>query len=135
MRYAGDALAIHFKGRGFVATDLLVYYREGDKRARVAPDEMVVLGVDGSHRGNYRIWAEGGRAPDFVLEFGLGLEAGDGCDGEADAPCGAGGAGVLSLRAFEQVDGRDEQPPAGGRGSAGGPVRIAAAAWGGAHTE
>ena len=68
MRYAGDALAIHFKGRGFVATDLLVYYREGDKRARVAPDVMVVLGVDGSHRRNYRIWAEGGRAPDFVLE-------------------------------------------------------------------
>ncbi|MDE0627706.1 MAG: Uma2 family endonuclease [Bryobacterales bacterium] len=68
MHYAGPVLAIHFKGRGFVATDLLVYYGEGDKRARVAPDVMVVLGVDGSHRRNYRIWAEGGRAPDFVLE-------------------------------------------------------------------
>ena len=68
MHYAGGVLAIHLKGRGFVATDLLVYYREGDKRARVAPDVMVVLGVDGSHRRNYRIWAEGGRAPDFVLE-------------------------------------------------------------------
>ena len=68
MHYAGPVLAIHFKGRGFVATDLLVYYREGDKRARVAPDVMVVLGVDRSHRRNYRIWAEGGRAPDFVLE-------------------------------------------------------------------
>ena len=68
MHYAGPALAIHFRGRGFVATDLLVYYREGDKRARVAPDVMVVLGVDGSHRRNYRIWAEGGRVPDFVME-------------------------------------------------------------------
>ena len=68
MHYAGGVLAIHLKGRGFVATDLLVYYREGDKRARVAPDVMVVLGMDGSHRRNYRIWAEGGRAPEFVLE-------------------------------------------------------------------
>ena len=67
MRYAGEVLTIHFQGRGFVATDLLVYYREGDRRARVAPDVMVVLGVEGSHRRNYRIWAEGGRAPDFVL--------------------------------------------------------------------
>ena len=68
MRYAGEVQTIHFEGHGFVATDLLVYYREGDKRARVAPDVMVVLGVDGSHRFNYRIWEEGGRVPDFVLE-------------------------------------------------------------------
>ena len=68
MRYAGEVLTIRFQGRGFVATDLLVYYREGDNQARVAPDVMVVLGVDGSHRFNYRIWAEGGRVPDFVLE-------------------------------------------------------------------
>ena len=68
MRYAGDALAIHFRGRAFVATDLLIYYRKGDRRATVAPDVMVVLGVDGSHRRTYRMWEEGGRAPDFVLE-------------------------------------------------------------------
>ena len=67
MRYAGDALEIHFRGRGFVATDLLIYYRKGDKGATVAPDVMVVLGVDGSHRRSYRLWEEG-RAPDFVLE-------------------------------------------------------------------
>ena len=68
MHYAGTALAIHFEGRGFVATDPLVYYRKGDRRATVAPDVMVVLGVDGSHRRTYRIWDEGGRAPDFVLK-------------------------------------------------------------------
>ena len=34
----------------------------------MAPDVMVVLGVDGSHRRTYRMWEEGGRAPDFVLE-------------------------------------------------------------------
>ena len=68
MRYAGDALAIHFRGRAFVATDLLVYYRKDDKGATVAPDVMVVLGVDGSHCRTYRIWDEAGRAPDFVLE-------------------------------------------------------------------
>ena len=68
MRYAGEVLTIRFQGRGLVATDLLVYYQKGDRRATVAPDVMVVLGVDGSHRRTYRIWDEGGRAPDFVLE-------------------------------------------------------------------
>ena len=68
MHYAGTALAIHFEGRGFVATDLLIYYLKDGKRESVAPDVMVVLGVDGSHRRSYIIREEGGRAPDFVLE-------------------------------------------------------------------
>ena len=68
MHYAGTALAIHFEGRGFVATDLLVYYLKDGKRESVAPDVLVVLGVDGSHRRSYIIREEGGRAPDFVLE-------------------------------------------------------------------
>ena len=68
MHYAGEALAIHFRGRAFVATDLLVYYREGDPGATVAPDVMVVLGADDSHRRSYLLWEEGGRVPDFVLE-------------------------------------------------------------------
>ena len=68
MHYAGTALAIHFQGRGFVATDLLVYYLKDGERESVAPDVMVVLGVDGSLRRSYSIWKEGGRAPDFVLE-------------------------------------------------------------------
>ena len=68
MHYAGTALAIHFRGRGFVATDLLVYYLKDGERESVAPDVMVVLGVDGSPRRSYIIHQEGGRAPDFVLE-------------------------------------------------------------------
>ena len=68
MHYAGTALAIHFQGRGFVATDLLVYYLKDGERESVAPDVMVVLGVDGSHRRSYILREEGGRAPDFVLE-------------------------------------------------------------------
>ena len=61
MHYAGTALAIHFEGRGFVATDLPVYYLKDGKRESVAPDVMVVLGVDGSHRRTYIIREEGGR--------------------------------------------------------------------------
>ena len=34
----------------------------------VAPDVMVVLGVDGSLRYSFMVWGEGGRIPDFVLE-------------------------------------------------------------------
>ena len=59
MHYAGTALAIHFEGRGFVATDLLVYYLKDGKRESVAPDVLVVLGVDGSHRRSYIIREEG----------------------------------------------------------------------------
>ena len=69
MQYAGGTLRAHFRHREdiLVAVDLLVYFREGDPKARVAPDVMVVRGVHSGIRGSYRIWEEG-RSPDFVLE-------------------------------------------------------------------
>ena len=69
MSYAGSALRTYFKRREnvLVAVDLLVYYQEGEPRARVAPDVMVVRGVHPRRRGSFRIWEEA-EAPQFVLE-------------------------------------------------------------------
>ena len=68
MHYAGPALARHFEGRGYVATDTILCDVKGNRNVYVAPDVMVVLGVDGSLRSSFSVWEEGGRVPDFVLE-------------------------------------------------------------------
>ena len=52
----------------YVAIDTMVHYERYHYGKHLAPDVMVVLGVSGHSRDSYRIWAEGGRAPDFVLE-------------------------------------------------------------------
>lgn len=54
--------------RGFADTyvtgDLLLYYRLNDRRRSVAPDLMVVKGVDTGPRRSYVLWEEG-RAGDL----------------------------------------------------------------------
>ena len=50
----------------FVAVDLLVYFEEGNRDARVAPDVFVTLGAEAGHRWNYKVWEEG--PPQFVME-------------------------------------------------------------------
>ena len=52
----------------FVATNLLVYYREGDNQARITPDVMVAVGRPQGYRGSYKVWEEGQHPPDWVLE-------------------------------------------------------------------
>ena len=51
----------------YVSGDLLIYYEEGNPRARVAPDVFVVVGAPKHLRMNYKLWEEPG-PPDFVLE-------------------------------------------------------------------
>ncbi len=53
----------------FVAGNLLVYYRMNDNEVRVAPDVMVVFGVEDYPRDSYIVWREDGKAPDFVMEI------------------------------------------------------------------
>ncbi|MBI3202088.1 MAG: Uma2 family endonuclease [Myxococcales bacterium] len=52
----------------YVAGDLLVYYEEGNSKARFAPDVFVVFGVPKRPRRVYKLWEEG-IAPAFVLEL------------------------------------------------------------------
>jgi Uma2 family endonuclease len=51
----------------YVSGNLLVFYREGDKRVHVAPDVFVVRGVQKALRPNYLLWKE---SPlDLVIEL------------------------------------------------------------------
>lgn len=72
MLYSWGALEVHFGDpkHVYIAIDTFVYY--WDERSgsieKVAPDLTVVFGVDGRLRRSYRVWEEGGRVPDFVME-------------------------------------------------------------------
>ena len=63
------ALDHHFRDRPdvYVSSDLLIYYEEGNPRARAAPDVFVVFGVPKHKRPIYKLWEER-VAPAFVLE-------------------------------------------------------------------
>jgi len=51
----------------YVAGNLFLYFEEGNPRRNVAPDVMVVLGVEKKYRRSYKVWAEG-KAPDMIIE-------------------------------------------------------------------
>ena len=70
LAYARDSLRLHFRDRTdvYVAGNLLIYYEEGNPKARVAPDVFVVRGVPNRDRSSYFLW-EDRKAPDFVLEI------------------------------------------------------------------
>ncbi|MEZ4662896.1 MAG: Uma2 family endonuclease [Caldilineaceae bacterium] len=57
-----NALRFYFRNRDdvYVIGDMFLYYREGNPRARKAPDIMVVKGVDATiRRRSYKLWEEG----------------------------------------------------------------------------
>ena len=53
-------LDVYFRNRKdvFVSIDLLVYYEEGNNKARVAPNVFLVRGVPKESRDNYKVWDE-----------------------------------------------------------------------------
>ena len=67
--YAFTTLRTHFHpaGRAYVASDMFLYFEEGNPRAVVAPDVFVVVGAPVHKRMSYKLWEEP-KAPDFVLE-------------------------------------------------------------------
>ncbi len=71
MTYGVEALKLHFQGISdvYVSANSFVYYEEGNKAAVVAPDIYAVFGVRKRKRDNYKVWQEGGIAPQFVLEI------------------------------------------------------------------
>ena len=52
----------------YVASNLLIYYVEGDYTQSVAPDVFVVKGVPKGNRRTFKLWEEG-RAPTVVIEL------------------------------------------------------------------
>ena len=68
---ARTVLLVHHADRAdaCVGGNNFVYYEEGNPRAVVVPDVFVVFGVPKrTDRRVFKVWEEGGRVPDFVLE-------------------------------------------------------------------
>lgn len=69
--YSVAALRVYFQNQPdtYVVGNILFYYEEGNPKAVVAPDVMVVMGGSNKRkRRSYMLWKEK-RAPDFVLEI------------------------------------------------------------------
>ena len=52
----------------YISGNLLLYYEEGNRRKRLAPDVFLVRGVAKHRRENYLLWEEG-HSPRFVIEL------------------------------------------------------------------
>jgi Uma2 family endonuclease len=62
-------LLAHLKGQqATVLADQFLYYADGFPRLRVAPDVMVIFGVEPGGRDNYKIWVEG-QVPSVIFEM------------------------------------------------------------------
>jgi Uma2 family endonuclease len=63
-----EVMRYRYRGqRVYVASDLIVYYEEGDPTKCVVPDDFVVKDCDPGRRRTFKIWEEG-KAPDAVFE-------------------------------------------------------------------
>jgi Uma2 family endonuclease len=64
-----DILRLRYRGqRVYVASDLLVYYQEGDPTKFIVPDDFVVLDCDPARRNTFKIWEEQNKVPHAVFE-------------------------------------------------------------------
>jgi Uma2 family endonuclease len=56
----------------YVASNMFIYFVEGDRRRHVSPDLFIVKGVPkrtAPERRSYRTWEESGRGPSTVIEY------------------------------------------------------------------
>ncbi len=69
--YGTEVLDIFFADRPdvYVSGNVLIYYEEGNPKARVAPDVFVVFNRPKGKRTSYKVWQEENQYPDFVLEI------------------------------------------------------------------
>jgi len=64
-----EILRLRYRGqRVYVASDLLLYYQEGDPTKFVVPDDFVVLDCDPGRRNTFKVWEEGNKVPHVVFE-------------------------------------------------------------------
>jgi Uma2 family endonuclease len=75
LSYTTEALRLWFESQPegqqnvYVSGNLFIFYEKNKPEKRIAPDTFVVIGMGQGDRTNYKIWEEGGKAPDFVLEI------------------------------------------------------------------
>jgi Uma2 family endonuclease len=70
MIYLIGALRFFFRKHTdvYVIGNMFLYYREGNPRARKAPDVMVVKGVDKHERRSFKVWEEAQAVPSVIFE-------------------------------------------------------------------
>jgi len=70
LSYTTEALRLWFESQAnvYVSGNLFIRYLDKKVEKRIAPDTFVVFGMSKEDRVSYKIWEEGGKAPDFVLE-------------------------------------------------------------------
>ncbi len=68
--YVRDALDAHFSRDPniYVSGNMFIYYEEGNRNKKVAPDIFVIFGVPKYKRYSYKAWEEG-KIPDVVIEI------------------------------------------------------------------
>ncbi|MEM9539912.1 MAG: Uma2 family endonuclease [Cyanobacteria bacterium P01_E01_bin.42] len=68
--YGVESLKSYFREREdvYVSGNLHISYKRGVPDAAVSPDVFVVFGVENRPRRSFKVWEEGGRTPDWVLE-------------------------------------------------------------------
>ena len=71
LSYTTEALRLWFESQQnvYVSGNLFIFYEENKPEKRIAPDTFVVFGMSAYDRSSYKLWEEGGKVPDFVLEI------------------------------------------------------------------
>jgi Uma2 family endonuclease len=71
LSYTTEALRLWFEPQQdvYVSGNLFIFYRENGTEKRIAPDTFVVFGISKEDRVSYKLWQEGAKVPDFVLEI------------------------------------------------------------------
>ncbi|MGG6269814.1 Uma2 family endonuclease [Leptolyngbya sp. AN03gr2] len=69
--YSVSVLDLYFQNQSdvYVSGNILIYYEEGNPKACISPDVFVVQNQDKRKRRSYKIWEEGEKYPNFVLEI------------------------------------------------------------------
>ncbi|MEM9543873.1 MAG: Uma2 family endonuclease [Cyanobacteria bacterium P01_E01_bin.42] len=68
--YGVESLKSHFREREdvYVSGNLWLCYEQGVPDAVVSPDVFVIFDVENRPRRSFKVWEEGGKTPDWVLE-------------------------------------------------------------------
>lgn len=71
LTYTVETLNIYFRSHSdiYISGNIFICYEEGNPQSVVTPDIFAVFGVPKKKRRIYKVWEEGGKIPDFVMEI------------------------------------------------------------------
>lgn len=69
--YSVSVLDLYFQNQSdvYVSGNILIYYEEGNSKACISPDVFVIKNQEKRKRRSYKVWEEGEKYPNFVLEI------------------------------------------------------------------